>query len=101
MLNYLTTEDVVEIHAGLTLMFKDDDPIEPPGVRDENLLGSAISRPATGFAGQEKYRTIEQKAGALLHSLAKNHAFHNGNKRTAFMSMLVFMERNGRRLSEC
>ena len=43
-------------------------------------------RPQTGLGTIDKYPTIEQKAAALLHSLIKNHAFHNGNKRTALVA---------------
>ena len=46
----------------------------------------------------EEYTSVEAKAAALFHSLVKNHAFHNGNKRTALVSMLAFLEKNERRL---
>lgn len=69
----------------------------PPGQRDLNLLESACSRPLTQLGGVEKYRTIEQKAAALFHSLVKNHPFHNGNKRTALAALITFLWRNDRR----
>jgi len=75
-----------------------DDPISPSGPRDETLLHSALGRPRTSLGSKEKYTHIAEKAAALLHSLIMNHPFHNGNKRTALVSMLVFLDKNGRKL---
>ena len=98
---YLDEDDVKAVHLGLVEMFGGQDPIDPPGVRDENLLSSALMRPQTGgFGGPDKYRAVEQKAAALLHSLIMNHAFHNGNKRTALVSTIVFLDRNNRVLTD-
>ena len=89
---YLTRDDVRAIHQELADEFAGGtDPISPPGVRDENLLGSAISRPSTSIGETRKYPSIEMAAAALLHSIIHNHAFHNGNKRTALVSMLAFL----------
>ena len=76
-----------------------DDPIEPPGVRDENLLQSAAFRPHTSLGDVDKYPTVEMAAAALLHSVTLNHAFFNGNKRTALVGMLVFLDENGFQLT--
>jgi prophage maintenance system killer protein len=51
----------------------------------------------SALGGTEKYRTIDQKAAALFHSLARNHLFHNGNKRTALVTLVTFVWRNDRR----
>jgi death-on-curing protein len=64
-------------------------------VRDMGLLDSALHRPRSGFGGHEVYPTIELKAAALLHSLAKNHALIDGNKRLAWMAADVFLARHG------
>lgn len=91
----LTAEEVERIHFGLVEDFaRSGDPIEPPGVRDRNLLESAAFRPHTSLGGVRKYPTVPLAAGALFHSLTLNHAFHNGNKRTAVVSLLVFLDRN-------
>lgn len=74
------------------------DPISPPGVRDENLLASACSRPATGIGQRDKYKSVYSKAAALFHSLTKNHAFHNGNKRVALACLIVMLARNKKSL---
>lgn len=92
-------ETILRIHYELVEIFKEDnDPIFPSGPKDENLVYSAASRPHTGIGGFEKYETLETKTAALFHSLVQNHPFHNGNKRTALVSMLVCLEANGRRL---
>jgi death on curing protein len=66
-----------------------------PRVRDLGLLDSAVHRPQAGFAGQAAYPAIEEKAAALLHSIAKNHALVDGNKRLAWMACDVFLSLNG------
>lgn len=98
-MNYLTAEDVVALHYALVKDFAvQRDPISPAGPRDINLLHSALGRPRTALGANEKYNRIETKAAALLNSLIMNHPFHNGNKRTALVSMLVFLDKNSRRL---
>ena len=98
---YLETSDVRAIHEELVKeSWNQEDPIEPPGVRDENLLESAMTRPRTSMGEDRKYPTVEMSAAALLHSLIHNHPFHNGNKRTGLVSMLAFLDYN-RRLVTC
>ena len=93
---YLSGEEVISIHDALVRdATASKDPIDPPGVRDAHLLESALFRPRTAFQGTDKYPTVETSAAALLCSLVHNHPFHNGNKRTALVSMLVFMDENG------
>ena len=90
-------EDVMDIHWYLVEAFKDDeDPLEPPGARDENLVHSACMRPNTGIGDQDKYPTEYDKIAALFHSLTQNHAFHNGNKRTALVTLLCSLYRVGK-----
>lgn len=94
--NLLTTPQVCAIHQSLVEDFKNTaDPLEPPGVRSMSLLESAISRPATSIGEHRKYPTIEMAAAALMHALVHDHPFHNGNKRTALVSMLVALDENG------
>ena len=94
-MNYLRIEDAIEIHEYMVKQFAEtSDPIQPPGVKHLELLSSAISRPQTSLGGVLKYPTAELAAAALLHSLTLNHPFHNGNKRTALVSMLVFLDSN-------
>ncbi|MGY1438519.1 type II toxin-antitoxin system death-on-curing family toxin [Streptomyces reniochalinae] len=65
------------------------------GVRDMGLLVSALERPRTHVFGAELYLTLHEKAAALLHSVARNHALIDGNKRTAWLAMRVFLRFNG------
>lgn len=92
---YLSVDEVSGIHEYLTKLFSTtSDPIFPPGVRDPNLLASAVLRAHTSLGTTLKYPTIEMAGAALLHSLTLNHAFHNGNKRTALVASLVFLSNN-------
>jgi death-on-curing protein len=70
-----------------------------PGVRDLGLIDSAVARPQAAFAGVEAYPSLHLKAAALLESLAGNHALVDGNKRTAFASLLFFYDLNDVRLT--
>jgi death-on-curing protein len=67
----------------------------PPRVRDMGLLSSAAARPATVAFGVEAYEDIWTKAGALLQSVALNHALIDGNKRLAWVAARVFLDVNG------
>jgi death-on-curing protein len=64
-------------------------------VRDMGLLVSAIERPRTEVFGVELYPALHEKAAALLHSVARNHALVDGNKRSAWLAMRVFLRLNG------
>lgn len=59
------------------------------------LLESAVARPQASAFGTDAYPDLASKAAALLHSLVLNHAFIDGNKRTAVLSTLVFLDLNG------
>ena len=89
MTDYLTVPDVLAMHA---------DQIERygglPGVRDHGLLESALYRPQTGY-----YADLVEEAAALWESLAQNHPFIDGNKRTAFAAAYTFLAINGTRLT--
>ncbi len=88
--------EVLLIHNALVQHFQEhNDPITPAGVRSESLLSSAVTRPQTSLNNTNKYPTVEMAASALVHSLVHNHPFHNGNKRTALVAMLVFLDENG------
>lgn len=65
------------------------------GVRDRNLLESAIGQPKATFAGKHLHRTLFDKAAAYGFHLARNHPFVDGNKRIAFVVMDIFLSRNG------
>ncbi len=70
------------------------------GIRDENLLNSALEGIFQTFDGKELYPTKEEKGAMLGYSLISNHAFVDGNKRIGVYVMLTFLEVNGIRI-EC
>ncbi len=85
MTDYLTVIEVLAIH---------EDQIEryggAHGVRDPGLLEAALYRPQTGY-----YADLIEEAAALWESLAQNHPFNDGNKRTAFAATFTFLAING------
>lgn len=71
----------------------------PAAVRDHGLLESALARPQASAFGEDAYAGIHEQAAALLHSLARNHALLDGNKRLALAATLAFHGMNGLRLT--
>ncbi|UQZ84260.1 Toxin Doc [Paenibacillus konkukensis] len=92
MINFLTKEEVISAHY---FMMKKMNDAEQAGVKDHGLLESAVHRPQQSVFGEDAYPTLFDKAAALLESLVKNHCFHNGNKRTAYLVTKSFMILNG------
>lgn len=68
---------------------------DPPPIRDVGLFGSAAARPQTTLFGEDAYPDIWTKAAALLHSVVKNHALIDGNKRLGWLATATFLELNG------
>ena len=87
---YLDVADLVEVAVGV---------IGEAAVRDQGLLASAAGRPQATVLGQDAYPTFSEKAAALMHSLARNHALVDGNKRLAWAATRVFCLLNGRDLA--
>ena len=87
----LTEKDVVDLNRKLIETFS---PEEIQGVKEPKLLDSALNRPFQTMFAMSLYPDIFEKAVALFESLAKNHPFHNGNKRTAFCAMTYFLYLN-------
>jgi death on curing protein len=84
-------QEVFEIHQ---VLIKEFGGLQ--GVRDEGLLKSAIERPFSGFSETEFYPTPEEKAGAVLESVIKNHPFIDGNKRTGYVLMRLILMQFGK-----
>lgn len=92
----LTKADIVEIHHRLVIDAADsDDPISPPGIKNEGLLESAVARQQAGFGGKLKYDDPISNAASLCYGICSNHPLHNGNKRTALVSLLCHLDKNG------
>ena len=66
-----------------------------PGLRDEGLLLSALSRPENAYHYSEQKPDLAELAAAYGFGLAKNHPFNDANKRTALIAMRLFLKLNG------
>ena len=88
-MKYLTKEQIIYLHKQL---IKEFGGIE--GIRNDNLLESAIASPFQTFSLKELYPTIEEKAARLGYGLVSNHCFIDGNKRIGAHAMLVFLALN-------
>jgi death on curing protein len=87
MTEYLDLDDVLEIARQA---------VEGDvAVGDYGLLESALARPRASVFGQDAYPDLHLKAAALLHSLARNHALVDGNKRLAWTACRTFLAING------
>lgn len=85
--------DIIEVHEMHRAII--DKVGGTAGVRDFALLHSAVERPKATFGGVDLYPTIWAKAAGLLQSLCLNHAFTDGNKRTAWGATKRFLWLNG------
>lgn len=85
----LSKEQIIILHKNLIAETGGID-----GIRDENLLESAINAPFQTFDNTEVFPSIQQKAARLGYGLIKNHAFLDGNKRIGTHIMLVFLALN-------
>jgi death-on-curing protein len=92
MIIFLTKEEVVSAHYFMMRKMNDAD---QAGVKDHSLLDSAVHRAQQSVFGEDANPSLFDKASALLESLVKNHCFHNGNKRTAYLVVKTFLLLNG------
>lgn len=88
---FLTLEELLHV-ARRTLAAEID-------IRDVGLLQSALARPAASALGEDAYPSVHDKAAALLHSIARNHALVDGNKRLSLAATIAFYGMNGMRLT--
>ena len=88
---YLSLEQIIALHDALIKKFGG-----LPGIRERGLLESAVAAPMMAVFGEELHKTIYNKAAAYLFYIAKNHAFLDGNKRTAAAAALAFLRANGK-----
>jgi death-on-curing protein len=91
---YPLVQDVIETHEIMILHYGGSS-----GLRDAGLLESALASPRQTMFDQELYPDVVAKAAILLIGLLKNHPFIDGNKRTAFITTLRFLELNGYTIS--
>lgn len=88
-IDYLGAADLVEIAIGV---------VGDVTVRDRGLLASSAARPRSTVLGEDAYPSFAEKAAALMHSLARNHALVDGDKRLAWAATRIFCLLNGRDL---
>ncbi len=86
----LTKRQVILLHRQLIEAFGGTD-----GLREEDLLDSALQAPLQTFGGQDLYPSVQAKAAQLGFGLVRNHPFVDGNKRIGAHAMLVFLSLNG------
>ena len=87
---YLSVEQVLALHAEQLRRYGG-----ATGLRDKGGLEAALARPAMTFGGDDLYADLAAKAAALMHSLALNHPFVDGNKRVAAHAALLLIVLNG------
>jgi death-on-curing protein len=94
-MRYLTLSELIYINGRVL----DNDRIATgkQKVRDLPLLEAAALRPAASAFGEDAYPSLRQKTAALFHSIARNHPFTDGNKRTATVAALMMLRVNGQR----
>jgi death on curing protein len=85
---WISYDQAVAIHAKQLRRFGG-----APGLRDEGMLRSALERPINKWRYEQA--SLAELAAAYAFGLAKNHAFVDGNKRIAFMAMMIFLIKNG------
>ena len=88
--DFLEMEDVLAIHQRQLMKFGGSD-----GVRDLNLLDSAVAQPRAQFGGEFLHVDLWEMVAAYLFHIVKNHPFVDGNKRTGLIAALTFLGING------
>ncbi len=89
-ITFLTLSEVIEIHSNQIKLYGGKE-----GIRHISLLSSAVAMPYATFSGEYLHHDIYEMAAAYAFHICQNHAFIDGNKRTALASALVFLELNG------
>lgn len=89
MIKYLTLEEVLEMHDAFIEKFGG-----LKGIRNVNLLLSAIETPKATMFGEDLYPAVYNKAAYLFH-IVQNHPFNDANKRTGFGATYLFLRANG------
>ena len=87
---FLILEDVLFLHEDRIARYGGT-----RGVRDIELLQSALGMPSATFSGALLHESMPHMAAAYLFHIAKNHPFLDGNKRTALAAAIAFLEING------
>lgn len=97
-INVLTDKAVEHLHSILSSNYRlltNMDPVEPRGIKNMNLLKSAVDRQHTGSGDWYKYDNCYSNCATLIFGVIKNHSFHNGNKRTGLLCLIKHLYVNG------
>ena len=89
-ISFLTLAEVIEIHKDQIENYGGN-----PGIRDINLLSSAIAMAESSYNGEYLHKDIYEMASAYAFHICQNHPFIDGNKRAALVAALVFLDFNG------
>jgi death on curing protein len=89
MIKYITLEQILEMHDAFIYEHGG-----LKGIRDSNLLMSAIETPKATIFGKDLCPTVYDKAAAYLYHIVQNHPFNDANKRTGFGSAYLFLMAN-------
>lgn len=89
-MSYLSFEQTLELHAALLDKFGG-----MQGMRETSLLESALAAPMMAAFGEERHKTVYDKAAAYLFHIARNHPFSDGNKRTSTAVTLAYLRASG------
>jgi death-on-curing protein len=92
-IRYLTLSELIYING--VVLNRPDIIAGTQEIRDIQLLEAAVARPAASAFGEDAYPSLREKAAALLHSVARNHPFADGNKRTATVGVVLMFLVNG------
>ena len=90
MIVYLDVDQILDLHRQQLRRYGG-----LAGVRDRGALEAAVARPTATFGGEDLYPDVPAKAAALMHSLALNHPFMDGNKRVAAHAAVLLASVNG------
>jgi len=90
---FLALDEVLALHADQIRRYGGR-----AGVRDLELLKSALAAPETTYGGEYLHTDLFEMAAAYLFHIVRSHPFVDGNKRTGLIAALVFLGLNGRRL---
>lgn len=90
MPDFLSLEDVLFLHRNQVDLYGG-----APGVRDLELLESAVAQPRATFGGEHLHGDLFEMAAAYLFQVVQNHPFVDGNKRTGVVAALTFLDLNG------
>ena len=93
-MRYLSAEEILRLHYQVVKDYGGSH-----GIRDEAAIDSIVTAPKQKVFGQEQYIGIHRKAAVYFRNIISNHAFIDGNKRTAVTVAGIFLKRNGYRLT--